>query len=555
MNRRRFLTGLAALAGGGLVPALARAADGSYDVSYLWVPEQEGALDYRAQLVELLGPQVARDLQVVQGGSGNFGVVYNRSGTDKSVAEQVARAHDRILRSALGGREVRAIAISDAGYQRLYHVGYGVDAERDQALSRFARVKSVLGDGVLRQLFVERGPDGFRTVYKRFGTQGDTALIAQKHTALLARYGITAEPALDALYDVIWAASSRGPLPEPMGTQSAVAAVVEPAEPPAEPEKPAEPVAEKPEPVAEKPDPVAEKPAEPVAEKPPEKKPEPAPVTPKTGLTTRELKLPTSMESGLRNAINERIQGLRRTGRLSSDERSAWYVLELRKDQPLAAINAETPLQCASMVKPYVALGILHQARAGRILYGPVTTGKMEEMIQRSDNAATNWLMDKLGGPSRVHRLMQEHYGELFPTLSIVESIPAYGRTYRNRASTLDHVRFLRAMWRDELPGSGELRRLLNLPGRDRLFTGAPSIPVGTEVYNKTGSTAHLCGDMGILVPRTQKGEEVPYIVVGVIEKRSKASNYGRWITSRANVIRSVSNLVYTQLKRTYDLV
>ena len=60
------------------------------------------------------------------------------------------------------------------------------------------------------------------------------------------------------------------------------------------------------------------------------------------------------------------------------------------------------------------------------------------------------------------------------------------------------------------------------LPGRDRLYHGT-SIPKGTLVYNKTGSTAHLIGDMGILVPKTKKGGRFPYVIVGIIERRSKA--------------------------------
>jgi beta-lactamase class A len=83
------------------------------------------------------------------------------------------------------------------------------------------------------------------------------------------------------------------------------------------------------------------------------------------------------------------------------------------------------------------------------------------------------------------------------------------------------------------------------LPGPDRLFTGASAIPRGTVVYNKTGSTAHVCGDMGILVVRGRNGGRYPYILVGVIEKERRARNYGSWIKSRGNVIRRVSNLVY----------
>jgi len=92
------------------------------------------------------------------------------------------------------------------------------------------------------------------------------------------------------------------------------------------------------------------------------------------------------------------------------------------------------------------------------------------------------------------------------------------------------------------------------LPGRDRLYYGTP-IPQGTLVYNKTGTTAKLCGDMGILAPKAKNGRRYPYIVVGIIEKEHKARNYGRWNMARSNVIRSISSLIYKEMKENYNLL
>ncbi len=74
-------------------------------------------------------------------------------------------------------------------------------------------------------------------------------------------------------------------------------------------------------------------------------------------------------------------------------------------------------------------------------------------------------------------------------------------------------------------------------------------------MYNKTGTTAHLVGDMGILVTKTRKGDVYPYAIVGVIERRSKASDYGQWMASRSRVIREVSTLVYEGLKKDHQLL
>jgi len=89
------------------------------------------------------------------------------------------------------------------------------------------------------------------------------------------------------------------------------------------------------------------------------------------------------------------------------------------------------------------------------------------------------------------------------------------------------------------------------LPGPDRLYTKAEAVPEGTLVYNKTGSTAMCCGDMGILSTVSHNGERFAYTIVGIIQSdRRNNENYTRWISTRANVIRQVSNLVYTELAK-----
>jgi len=94
----------------------------------------------------------------------------------------------------------------------------------------------------------------------------------------------------------------------------------------------------------------------------------------------------------------------------------------------------------------------------------------------------------------------------------------------------------------------------MGLPGIDRLYTDARQVPQGTQVFNKTGSTAMCCGDMGILVARGRDGKRYPYIVIGIIESGHRASSYGPWISRRADVIREVSNLVYLDMKKRHPL-
>lgn len=254
--------------------------------------------------------------------------------------------------------------------------------------------------------------------------------------------------------------------------------------------------------------------------------------------------------------VNSQIQEMRRRGQVASDERTAWSVYDFTTGQKLVSINEDVPLQAASLIKPFVALAFFHKVKNDELIYGPKSRQHMQQMLQHSSNSSTNWVMRHVGGPDAVQAILKQHYGGIFADTSIMEYIPASGRTYRNRASAHDYSRFLYALWNDSIPSAQEIKRLMSLPGPNRLTTGTGTadIPRETSVYNKTGSTAMLCGDIGILVIEGRDGRHYPYTVVGIIEKDSRAPDYNTWIHSRGDVIRRVSNLVYNEVSRRHGL-
>lgn len=262
------------------------------------------------------------------------------------------------------------------------------------------------------------------------------------------------------------------------------------------------------------------------------------------GATDRELEA----------EIEQYVKKLRGRGAIRGDERTAWLVYDLTTGEKLVSINENAQLQAASMIKPYLALAFFHQVEAGKLSYGSQSRRHLELMIQKSNNTSTNWVMKQTGGPAATQALLKRHYPSLCRQLHLVEYIPQGGRTYRNLGSAGDYSRFLSALWKGALPRSQEILRLMALPGKDRLYTNAKRVPSGTRVYNKTGSTAKCCGDMGILVARGQDGRSYPYAVIGIIDSGKRNVSYGPWISSRGNVIREVSNLTYLSMKKRYSL-
>jgi beta-lactamase class A len=496
-----------------LVAGKLAAKEDEYDIAYIWDKNLDLVLDYQQELETLFEPAQSRKLLIVGREDGAYGIVYDLNGDALSSAQEMVRQSEILRKADLS----ECFAVEDQGYFRLFNVSYGLGPNLDDLKKRYARIYSYLGQEVGKNLFIEKtDSDNYTLIYRRRGDRVSTYAVAKKHRKLLKQRKIYTSITPENNNPVIFGESSYlGDSGESDADSAAVAVTA----PKPESEKDVEAVVQ-----------VVSK--EPVA---------------------RKIVYAGSSSAVERN-IEEYIQTLRKKGTLSSDESTGWMVFDLTKGESVVDINADQVFQAASMIKPFVALAFFHQAKDGAFIYGPKSRSKMELMIQRSDNSATNWVMRVAGGPAKCEEILRRYYSHIFKDTKIVEYIPAGGKTYRNSSIPSDYVRFLQALWNDELPYGKEMRRLMSLPGRDRLYNGTP-IPQGTLVYNKTGSTAHLCGDMGILVPRDRQGRRYPYALVGIIERSSRPSNYGNWMLTRGNVIRQVSTIVYEEMKRQYQLL
>jgi len=255
----------------------------------------------------------------------------------------------------------------------------------------------------------------------------------------------------------------------------------------------------------------------------------------------------------LQAVVEDYIRRLRQEGKIKADERIGWSVYDFTAGEKLVSINEDEQFEAASMMKPFIAAAFFRKVEKGELIYGNKSRRHMELAIQHSNNAATNWMLRKIGGPKAVEGILKRNYPDIFQETDLVEYIPHGGRTYRNMASPHDYSRFLYAVWKEDIVGAREIKRLMALPGPDRIYTGVASIPVSTRVYNKTGSTARVCGDMGILNVKGPDGKRYPYTVIGIIEKEQRARDYTTWIRSRGAVIRNVSGIIYRGIVKRHD--
>jgi len=527
----------------------ALAATERYDLVYIWDKDLESVLDYKDQLEEIFDDDVSIHLKIVGKGD-EYGVIFDSNGSARDAMREFAR-HGEVLRKA-GLKE--AWAIKDEGYHRLYNVSYGLGPHLEALKKTYDVLYEYLGKDVGRNLYIEKtNADNYTLIYRKRGDRVETMEIATAHAKLLKKIKIKTSITPENNNEIVYGESSLlndsgdvevsekdGDKTGPTGEKPVETASSETGKP----EETATSAAaneDTPEKIVVLTKTTAKNIVTPKAK------------NGKIGKRTLELAGENAATSFERN-VAEFIKRLRSSGKIRSDEKTGWMVYDLENDRNLVNINANEVFQAASMIKPFVALAYFHQVKRGKLKYSSKSRQMMEAMIQRSSNSATNWVMKQVGGPSACEKILLANYRHIFKNTNIREYIPAGGRTYRNSALPSDYIRFLRALWNNELPYDKEIRRIMALPGRDRLYHGT-AIPQGTLVYNKTGSTGHLIGDMGILVPKTRKGNRHPYAIVGIIERSSKATDYGNWMMARGNVIRQVSTMVYQEMKKKYQLL
>ncbi len=492
------------------LPTVVAAKQDHYDLVYIWDTNLESVLDYKEELQSLFGPEISKKLEVVQRNE-EYGVIYDRN-CSVLASTKIIIQHSEILRKA--GLD-QANAIIDRGYDRLFNVSYGLGPNLDDLKKVYNRIYNYLGQEVGKNLFIEQtDSDNYTLIYRRRGDRKSTNAVARKHAKLLKRMRVSTSITPENNNPVIYGESS-------LLDDSAVSVTKYP---------------------------VKKQDQKPSSSSPTKKQQIIKPFETKT--VAYSSKRDTEIEKHIEIFIKEQ----RKKGKITNDETTGWMVYDLTRNEFLVDINADQKFQAASMIKPFVSLAFFHQVKKGKLIYGPKSRRKMEAMIQRSSNPATNWIMRHVGGPAKCNAILRKEYGHIFNKTEIKEYIPVSGRTYKNSALPADYIRFLQALWNMELPYGKELRRLMALPGQDRLYHGTP-IPQGTLVYNKTGSTAYLCGDMGILAPRAKNGRRYPYAIVGIIERNSRSPYYGRWKLARSKVIRQVSTLVYEEMKKKYKLL
>jgi beta-lactamase class A len=498
-----------------------------YAIVYMRSEDFDKVLDYKEELDTVFDTPVLDKLRVVGLAGGDYAIVYQNNLSAKT-ANQVLVRHAELL-SKIGFDE--PYSTKNENFNTLFNISYGIGRDLDSLKASYQLLYSSLDEEVKRDLIIEKTAyNNYLLVYRLRADEATANAVIKRQSSVLRSKRLTATLAKENNNSVVYGESS---LIDEDNDKSISSKVGDPARRPRASVKKEVVVS-----------------AQPEASGPRKKEI----VKVDKEAQGKRSEVISSENARVEQAIADYLDNLRQKGVIDKEEATGWMVYDLESDRNLVNINADVQFQAASMIKPFVALAFFHRVKEGKLQYDAASKRQLEAMIQRSSNPATNFLMRKVGGPEQCNALLVKNYGHIFKKTVIKEYIPADGRTYLNSASPADYVRFLRSLWNKDLPGGKEIRRVMAMPGRDRLYFGT-KIPRGTLVYNKTGSTARLCGDMGILVTKTRNGDLYPYAIVGIIERRNRARDYGQWMASRSRVIRDVSTLVYEGLKKEHRLL
>ena len=134
-----------------------------------------------------------------------------------------------------------------------------------------------------------------------------------------------------------------------------------------------------------------------------------------------ELQLPghrTSLEAGILSYMED----LYRSGRLQRQDILSMVVQDLSSGKLLVSIRPRRRVKSASLIKLPILHAYMLASEKGMLEHSEIIQQHLVKMIRFSSNESTNWILEKLGGPSQVQNLLDQ--SSMYHELKLVEYIP-----------------------------------------------------------------------------------------------------------------------------------
>jgi len=278
----------------------------------------------------------------------------------------------------------------------------------------------------------------------------------------------------------------------------------------------------------------------------------------------RNLQGNPELEGRIQNYIdNLRGRGL---ARARGVEDYSIYMKDLKSDEIFVEVNSDRQQMGASTLKLAVLAAGFESIHERRLVYTSEIKSDMEAMICRSNNNATNRMINRVGLDD-INNFVKEQ--GLYQT--VVDLIPAGGRTLDNKTSARDLGNLLESIYEGRLHGSDEMKRILAMDcsGHSDRLVDNTCIPIKQadlrktggfvdEVYGKTGTTYGVNANAGVVEAEFLGSGLVPYVAVIMVEDRSakrdkSRGSYGIWGPRKSETLRSIAEACYWYLHEKYS--
>ena len=277
----------------------------------------------------------------------------------------------------------------------------------------------------------------------------------------------------------------------------------------------------------------------------------------------------TPFTSSLEAIILQYMKEVYTKNKLQRNDKLSIVVQDLETSKLLVSLRSRQSVKSASTIKVPILHAYMIQRFDGNFIESSSHKKLIGEMIRFSNNQSTNTIIKMLGGIENVQRILNKT--KLYEELSLIETIPEDGRTYRNKISAADLNKLFVKIWFESIRGSKystqinksaarEMLYLLGLPGhfwlKDRIKAGTCfSANKSVKLWDKTGFVKGVNGNAGIVEIDTPHGRRA-YSIVMFMEREDYNTIEGDanlWSELVSLHMRNISQIIFAFISNRYE--
>lgn len=244
---------------------------------------------------------------------------------------------------------------------------------------------------------------------------------------------------------------------------------------------------------------------------------------------------PTNIEEDIQASFDE----ARGMNKINYNDRGHILIKNLESGEVLVDMNSNKEITAASLIKPFIMYAYYISDVKG--LGGK--KGDIRKMIAHSSNAATNRVIEELGGLHKTNAFIQSE----FPNTSLVEFIPKSGKTYKNKTTIHDLAKLFEMVYHRSFTGADGMYKHFDAYTTSRFKATRKS--QGCErnldpcIENMAGKTGYVYGANGecILIKFKNNGDK-NYLWCGAFSnpaRHDEKKRSTRWKKNTDTVLQS----------------